>query len=225
MCCTFGDLTDVHVVARAAAADPRRSSAATAGSRARPPSGSRREPGRALYAELAGKTTFSRARGDGRRCCASPATSTASRQPTQRMANFYEKGDKPLEIVTTRQWYIRNGGRDAELRAELIAARRRDRRWHPAFMRTATRTGSSGLNGDWLISPAALLRRAVPGLVPARRRRRARLRRTRSLPDEADAAGRPVDRRARRATTRPSAASPAASSATPTSWTPGPRRR
>ena len=32
--------------------------------------------------------------------------------PTQRMANFYEKGDKPLEIVATRQWYITNGGRD-----------------------------------------------------------------------------------------------------------------
>ncbi len=40
--------------------------------------------------------------------------------PTQRMANFYEKGDKPLEIVSTRQWYIRNGGRDADLRSELV---------------------------------------------------------------------------------------------------------
>ena len=34
-------------------------------------------------------------------------------KPTTRMANFYEQGDKPLEIVATRQWYIRNGGRDA----------------------------------------------------------------------------------------------------------------
>ena len=40
------------------------------------------------------------------------------------MTNFYEKGDKPLEIVATRQWYIRNGGRDAELRDELLARRR-----------------------------------------------------------------------------------------------------
>ena len=30
---------------------------------------------------------------------------------------FYERGDRPLEIVTSRQWYFRNGGRDAELRA------------------------------------------------------------------------------------------------------------
>ena len=37
------------------------------------------------------------------------------------MTNFYEKGDKPLEIVSTRQWYIKNGGRDTELRDELVA--------------------------------------------------------------------------------------------------------
>ena len=27
---------------------------------------------------------------------------------TMRQTNFFEKGDKPLEIVTSRQWYIRN---------------------------------------------------------------------------------------------------------------------
>ena len=54
-----------------------------------------------------------------------------------------------------------------------------------ATCRSASRTGSNGLNGDWLISPPALLRRAVPGLVPARRRRRARPRPRRSLADEA----------------------------------------
>ena len=46
--------------------------------------------------------------------------------PTQRMANFYEKGDKPLEIVATRQWYIRNGGRDAGAARRDARARRRD---------------------------------------------------------------------------------------------------
>src|SRR6478752_7531522 len=40
--------------------------------------------------------------------------------PTMRMANFYEKGDKPLEIVSTRQWYIRNGGRDEHLKATFV---------------------------------------------------------------------------------------------------------
>ena len=60
------------------------------------------------------------------RCCASRGDLDGEPKPTQRMANFYEKGDKPLEIVTTRQWYIRNGGRDAELRDELLARGARD---------------------------------------------------------------------------------------------------
>ena len=62
---------------------------------------------------------------------------------------------------------------------------------------------------------AAVLRHPVPGLVPARRRRRARLRPPAAAP-RGRAADRPVDRRAAAATPRTSAASPAASSATPT---------
>ena len=85
--------------------------------------------------------------------------------PTQRKANYFEKGDKPLEIVTSRQWYIRNGGRDEELRAALIK-RGEEIDFHPAFMRTATRTGSSGLNGDWLISRQRFFGCAIPLWYP-----------------------------------------------------------
>ena len=42
-------------------------------------------------------------------------------KPTQRKANFYERGEKPLEIVTSRQWYIRNGGRDEDVREAMLA--------------------------------------------------------------------------------------------------------
>ncbi len=71
--------------------------------------------------------------------------------PTQRMANFYEKGDKPLEIVATRQWYITNGGRGAELRAEMIA-RGEEITWIPTHMKHRYDNWVNGLNGDWLIS-------------------------------------------------------------------------
>ena len=72
-------------------------------------------------------------------------------KPTTRMANFYEQGDKPLEIVSSRQWYIRNGGRDADLRADLIA--RGDQiDWAPPFMQSRYTNWIDGLNGDWLIS-------------------------------------------------------------------------
>ena len=64
---------------------------------------------------------------------------------------FYERGDKPLEIVTTRQWYIANGGRDPQLRAELVA-RGSEITWHPAHMRVRYENWVEGLNGDWLIS-------------------------------------------------------------------------
>jgi valyl-tRNA synthetase len=64
---------------------------------------------------------------------------------------FYEKGDKPLEIVTTRQWYIRNGGRSEELRNALLK-RGTELTWHPDYMRHRYDNWVGGLNGDWLIS-------------------------------------------------------------------------
>ena len=97
-------------------------------------------------------------------------------RPTVQPVKFFEKGDKPLEIVTTRQWYIRNGGRDADLRERLVAARRR------APVAPAVHAGALHLLGRGPqrrlahLAPA-LLRRAVPGLVPPRRARPAGLRR------------------------------------------------
>ncbi|MSX99448.1 MAG: valine--tRNA ligase, partial [Actinobacteria bacterium] len=64
---------------------------------------------------------------------------------------FYEKGDRPLEIVTSRQWYIRNGGRDQELREKLLA-RGDELTWHPDFMQHRYANWVGGLNGDWLVS-------------------------------------------------------------------------
>jgi len=64
---------------------------------------------------------------------------------------FYERGRRPLEIVTTRQWYIRNGANDPELRTVLLE-RGRDLRWHPLHMRARYESWVEGLNTDWLIS-------------------------------------------------------------------------
>ena len=74
------------------------------------------------------------------------------------MTNFFEKGDKPLEIVTSRQWYVRNGGREytrssatVDLREELLQ-RGREPNFHPDFMRVRYENWLNGLNTDWLIS-------------------------------------------------------------------------
>ncbi len=110
MCCTFGDLTDVqwwrelNLPVRTVIGRDGRLHRETPGVARRPPG--RRTPSWRARPPSAPARRWSR-------CCATPATSRASPRPTQRMANFYEKGDKPLEIVSTRQWYIRNGGRDA----------------------------------------------------------------------------------------------------------------
>src|SRR6056297_899771 len=72
-------------------------------------------------------------------------------RPITHAVKFFEKGDKPLEIVTTRQWYIRNGGRDADLRAELLE-RGAELEWHPPYMRSRYESWVEGLNGDWLVS-------------------------------------------------------------------------
>ena len=72
-------------------------------------------------------------------------------KPITHAVKFFEKGDKPLEIVTTRQWYIRNGGRDQELRTKLLK-RGSELKWHPEYMKVRYENWVEGLNGDWLIS-------------------------------------------------------------------------
>jgi valyl-tRNA synthetase len=64
---------------------------------------------------------------------------------------FYEKGNKPLEIVTSRQWYLRNGGRDLDVREELLA-RGKELQWVPDYMRVRYENWVQGLTGDWLVS-------------------------------------------------------------------------
>ena len=150
MCCTFGDLTDVtwwrelQLPVRTLIGRDGRMSRET-------PEWLASATGRRGVRGAQGQDRVQRPRGDGRACCARAATSRASRRPTQRMANFYEKGDKPLEIVATRQWYITNGGRDAELRDEMIE-RGAEIEWIPAHMKHRYDNWVGGLNGDWLIS-------------------------------------------------------------------------
>ncbi|MBG6225650.1 valyl-tRNA synthetase [Arthrobacter sp. CAN_A2] len=149
MICTFGDLTDVtwwrelQLPTRAVIGRDGRL-------RAEAPEWIATDRARGNYAQLAGKTIFS----------AKEAVVAMLREsgdlegePKKIMhpVNFYEKGDKPLEVVTSRQWYIRNGGRDAGKREALIQ-RGREIDFHPSFMRSRYENWIEGLNGDWLVS-------------------------------------------------------------------------
>ena len=72
-------------------------------------------------------------------------------RPITHPVKFYERGKRPLEIVTSRQWYIRNGGRDPRLRDALLAAGK-ELHWYPPYMRQRYESWVEGLNGDWLVS-------------------------------------------------------------------------
>jgi valyl-tRNA synthetase len=145
MICTFGDLNDVTWWRELQL--PTRAIVGWDGRLvADPPSGVPAAP----YAELAGKTVFS---AQQRMVELLRESGDLHGEPTQitHPVKFYEKGERPLEIVTTRQWYIRNGGRDDDLRAALIA-RGREITWVPDHMRHRYEHWVEGLNGDWLIS-------------------------------------------------------------------------
>jgi valyl-tRNA synthetase len=59
----------------------------------------------------------------------------------------FEKGDRPLEIVTSRQWYVRT-----IQNKERLVDIGRTITWHPEYMRNRFENWVEGLNGDWGIS-------------------------------------------------------------------------
>ncbi|HEX8135371.1 MAG TPA: class I tRNA ligase family protein, partial [Actinomycetes bacterium] len=60
---------------------------------------------------------------------------------------FYEHGSQPVEILTSRQWFVRT----LDLKPALLA-RGAELSWHPAFMRSRFQTWVDGLTSDWCIS-------------------------------------------------------------------------
>ncbi len=68
-------------------------------------------------------------------------------RPITHPVKFYERGERPLEIVTSRQWFVSTLSR----RAELLA-RGEQIKWHPDYMRHRYKSWVEGLNVDWNIS-------------------------------------------------------------------------
>jgi valyl-tRNA synthetase len=68
-------------------------------------------------------------------------------KPITHAVKFYEKGDRPLEIVTSRQWFFKT----IEFRDPLLA-RGRELKWHPEYMQTRYENWVNGLTGDWCVS-------------------------------------------------------------------------
>ena len=159
MVCTFGDATDVTWWREQAL--PLRQVVGPSGHLLPVAFGSEAfpslDPGAAngFYAHLQGKTIkeaqkatvellrdpAGAAAGDGR------PPLVAEPQPIEHPVKFYEKGDRPLEFITTRQWFARI----LDHKDELLAAGDRVK-WHPEFMRLRYRNWTENLNLDWCIS-------------------------------------------------------------------------
>jgi len=108
------------------------------------------QAGQAAYADLAGRRAKS-ARNRVAELLDAAGALRGEPEPITHPVKFYEKGDTPLEIITARQWYVRNGSGDPQLRRQLVQ-RGRELTWHPPHMRARYEDWVNGLTGDWLIS-------------------------------------------------------------------------
>ncbi|MHB8531258.1 MAG: valine--tRNA ligase [Solirubrobacteraceae bacterium] len=150
MVCTFGDLTDVTWWRELSL--PVRSVLAPDGRLAEVPWGSEgwesadAEAARASYGELAGRT-INQARRRIVELLSESGDLVGEPEPVTRAVKFFEKGERPVEIVTSRQWFLRT----IEHRERLLAAGR-ELRWHPPYMRARYEDWVNGLTGDWCVS-------------------------------------------------------------------------
>ncbi|WP_166869420.1 MULTISPECIES: valine--tRNA ligase [unclassified Salinibacterium] len=122
------------------------------------------EAGKAAYAELVGKTVFS-AKARMVELLQESGDLIGEPKKITHPVKFFEKGDKPLEIVSTRQWYIANGARDEKLKARLLASGE-ELQFHPDFMRVRYENWVGGLTGDWLISRQRFFGVPIPVWYP-----------------------------------------------------------
>ncbi|HUE58984.1 MAG TPA: valine--tRNA ligase, partial [Acidimicrobiales bacterium] len=145
MICTFGDVTDVvwwrelGLPVRAVVGRDGRLVAA-------PPAGLPPAAASVYRNELAGRTVR-QAQARMVELLGSSGELRGEPKPVKHAVKFYERGERPLEIVTSRQWFFKT----LDHRQELLA-RGEELRWHPPYMESRFANWVEGLNTDWLIS-------------------------------------------------------------------------
>jgi valyl-tRNA synthetase len=150
MICTFGDMTDV--VWWRELSLPTRVVVRRDGTIAPPRWG---QPGwesldaeaaNATHSELAGLSA-SRARRRMVGLLSESGHLVGEPKPVRHAVKFYERGERPLEIISSRQWFVKT----LEFREDLVK-RGRELHWHPEHMRARYESWVEGLNSDWCVS-------------------------------------------------------------------------
>jgi valyl-tRNA synthetase len=150
MICTFGDITDVtwwrelNLPVRAVIQPDGRLRPVTWGG-----AGWESDDvpsAQAAYDQLAGQTA-NKARAAIAELLKASGELIGDVRPITHPVKYYEKGDRPLEIVTSRQWFVKT----IEFRDQLLA-RGRELTWYPPFMQSRYQNWVEGLNGDWCVS-------------------------------------------------------------------------
>jgi valyl-tRNA synthetase len=142
MICTFGDVTDV-LWWRELGLATRTIVGRDGRIQADPPDGV--SPSTA-WDELTGKK-IEPARGRIVELLRDAGDLVGAARPITHAVKFFEKGSKPLEILSSRQWFIRTLDH-----RERLLTRGQELRWHPPYMRGRYESWVNGLNTDWLIS-------------------------------------------------------------------------
>ncbi len=82
-------------------------------------------------------------------------------KPIQHAVKFYEKGDRPVEILTTRQWFVKLVDKK-----EKIIEYGSKIQWHPEFMYSRFKNWTENLSIDWCISRQRFFGVSIPVWYP-----------------------------------------------------------
>jgi len=158
MVCTFGDQTDViwwrseKLALRQILGRSGRLEAVEYGSDNYPSKNA--EAANTYYGELVGKNVTQARVKIVELLRDESASATTSRpplmsepRPVDQAVKFYERGDRPLEFLSTRQWFVRLMDKK-----DLLLQKGNEIKWHPEFMHGRYRDWTENLGLDWCLS-------------------------------------------------------------------------